>query len=121
MRPLLALCALALLLPGCGGSDPVEAAGGTVHLRIDEYRILPREIHVTGPRLRIVMTDAGILTHNVKVFSTTEFDADGKPIQIGDGTPTAPGRNGHLEGHHARAGPLPAGVLDRQPRRPRRA
>jgi len=42
MRPLLALIALLLLLPGCGGSDPVEAAGGVVRLRIDEYRILPR-------------------------------------------------------------------------------
>jgi len=89
MRPLLALIALVLLLPGCGGSDPVQAAGGTIRLRIDEYRILPREIHVSGDRVRIVMTDAGILTHNVKVFSTTEFDADDKPIMIGDGTPTA--------------------------------
>ena len=35
------------------------------------------------------MTDAGILTHNVKVFSTTEFDAEDKPIMIGEGTPTA--------------------------------
>src|SRR3954466_5575599 len=89
MRPLLALCALVLLLPGCGGSDPVEAAGGTVRLRIDEYRILPREIHVSGSHVRIVMTDAGTLPHTAKVFSTREFDAEDKPIQIGDGTPTA--------------------------------
>jgi uncharacterized cupredoxin-like copper-binding protein len=85
----LILAAVLALLSGCGGPDPVRADGGTIRLRIDEYRMLPREIRVTGPKVRIVMTDRGILTHNVKVFSTTEVDAEDKPIEIGTGTPTA--------------------------------
>jgi hypothetical protein len=35
------------------------------------------------------MTDRGILTHNVKLFSTTQTDAEDKPIEIGKGTATA--------------------------------
>jgi hypothetical protein len=90
MRPLLAIAiSLALLSSGCGDPPPVTARDGVVRLRIDEYRILPRTIRVTGPVVRIVMTDDGILTHNVKVFSTTQTDAENKPIEIGKGTPTA--------------------------------
>ena len=51
--------------------------------------MVPQQIRVDGPRVRIVATDAGILTHNVKIFSTTRTDSEGKPIQIGQGTPTA--------------------------------
>jgi hypothetical protein len=83
------ILAALLALPGCGGPDPVRVGDGIVRLRIDEYRILPREIRVPGPHVKIVMTDKGILTHNVKVFSTTETDAEDKPIEIGTGTPTA--------------------------------
>src|SRR4051795_13588306 len=90
MRWLLAVLLPAVLLAsGCGGPAPVKVRGGTVRLRIDEYRILPRQVEVTGPRVRLVMTDRGILTHNVKVFSTTETDAEDKPLEIGKGTPTA--------------------------------
>jgi hypothetical protein len=87
--PAALLIAALVALAGCGGPDPVAAPDGIVRLRIDEYRILPREIRVPGPHVRIVMTDRGILTHNVKVFSTTEVDAEDKPIEIGKGTPTA--------------------------------
>ena len=83
------ICAALLALAGCGGPDPVHAPDGVVRLRIDEYRILPRQIEVPGPHVKIVMSDKGILTHNVKVFSTTEVDAEDKPIEIGEGTPTA--------------------------------
>lgn len=79
----------ALLLAGCGEPDPVKVQGEVVRLRIDEYRLLPRQIEVRTPRVRLVMTDRGILTHNVKVFSTTETDAEDKPLEIGEGTPTA--------------------------------
>jgi uncharacterized cupredoxin-like copper-binding protein len=77
-----------LLLAGCGGADAVVSTDSTVHVRIDEYRLLPQKIRVMGPRVRLVLTDQGILTHNLKVFSTTEVDAEDKPILLG-GTKTA--------------------------------
>jgi uncharacterized cupredoxin-like copper-binding protein len=88
MRALLPACLALLALAGCGGDDPVEVPGRTVRLQLDEYRILPREIEVRGPRVRILARDTGVLTHNVKVFSATEVDDEDKPIEVG-GTPTA--------------------------------
>ena len=89
MRPLAAASLVALLaLAGCGDEDPVPASGGTVSLRLDEYRLTPPAVEVQGPRVKIVARDIGRLTHNVKVFSTTEFDSEDKPIQVG-GTNTA--------------------------------
>ena len=88
MRWLIALLPV-LALAGCGGEDTVHAGNGTFRLRLEEYRMVPQRIQVEGPRVTIVARDAGILTHNVKIFSTTKTDAEGKPVQIGPGTPTA--------------------------------
>jgi uncharacterized cupredoxin-like copper-binding protein len=84
LAPLLAL----LVLAGCGGSDEVAATNSTVRVRIDEYRLRPDKIRVTGPRITLVLQDTGILTHNLKVFSTTKVDEEDKPILLG-GTKTA--------------------------------
>jgi uncharacterized cupredoxin-like copper-binding protein len=73
MRPrratLAAIAALAATLPaGCGSDAPyVRASGSTVHLRLDEYRILPQRVTVPAGRIRIVAHDVGRLTHNVAV------------------------------------------------------
>jgi uncharacterized cupredoxin-like copper-binding protein len=88
MRSAGLLVILALALAGCG-EKTVQVRGDTVRLRLEEYRMIPQKIRVDGPQVRIVATDAGMLTHNVKIFSTTKTDSEGKPIQIGDGTPTA--------------------------------
>src|SRR5438128_10462579 len=94
MRPAMRLLApvtllvFALAAGGCG-EKTVHVRGDVVRLRLEEYRMVPQQIRVDGPHVRIVATDAGILTHNVKLFSTTRVDSEGKPIQIGDGTPTA--------------------------------
>ena len=87
MRRLAPLIAV-LLLAGCGGSKTVNAPGSTVHVRIDEFRLRPQEIRVKGPRIKLLLTDTGRLTHNLKVFSETQFDDTGKPILLG-GTSTA--------------------------------
>jgi uncharacterized cupredoxin-like copper-binding protein len=85
-----ALAALVLLaLAGCGEPDPVDIRGDTLRLTLNEYEILPRQIRVTGPEVHIVARDPGILTHNIKIFSTTKVDAEDKPVQIGKGTKTA--------------------------------
>jgi uncharacterized cupredoxin-like copper-binding protein len=83
------LAALALVVAGCGEPDRVDVSGDTLRLTLDEYQILPRQIGVSGPSVRIVARDTGVLTHNVKIFSTTKVDAEDKPVQIGKGTKTA--------------------------------
>jgi hypothetical protein len=93
MRALIRAAALVATLmiavAGCGGTKTLRVRGDVVRLRLEEYRMVPQQVRVDGPRVRIVATDAGILTHNVKIFSTTKTDSEGKPIQIGTGTPTA--------------------------------
>jgi uncharacterized cupredoxin-like copper-binding protein len=88
MRSVCAAFLAAVAVSGCNGDDPVTLPGSTVRLTLDEYSILPREVRVLGPRVHIVARDTGILTHNVKVFSTTETDREDKPIELG-GTSTA--------------------------------
>src|SRR3954451_5460559 len=80
-----------LLLAGCGSEKEVVATDSTVRVRIDEYRLLPQKIRVAGPRVHLVLTDNGRLTHNVKVYSTTETDEEGKPILLGGTTTAHPG------------------------------
>jgi uncharacterized cupredoxin-like copper-binding protein len=87
MRRLAPLTVL-LLLAGCGSAKEVVATDSTVHLRVDEYRLLPQKVRVAGPNVRLVLTDDGRLTHNVKVYSTTQVDEEDKPILLG-GTNTA--------------------------------
>src|SRR4051794_31260645 len=89
MRALATFAVLSVALAGCGGEKTVHVRGDVVRLRLEEYRMVPQRMRVDGPHVRIVARDDGILTHNVKVFSTTKTDAEGKPIQIGQGTPTA--------------------------------
>jgi len=84
LAPLLVVLSLA----GCGGSKEVVATDSTVRIRIDEYRLRPQRIRVAGPRIRLVVTDVGRLTHNLKVYSETQFDEEDKPILLG-GTNTA--------------------------------
>jgi hypothetical protein len=84
LAPLLAV----LVLTGCGASSTTVERGSTLHVRINEFRLRPQKISVKGPKITLVLTDDGRLTHNLKVFSDTQFDETGKPILLG-GTPTA--------------------------------
>jgi plastocyanin len=77
-----------LVLAGCGSGDEVVATDSTVRIRIDEFRLRPQKVRVVGPNVKIVMPDTGRLTHNLKVFSTTETDEEDHPILLG-GTSTA--------------------------------
>ncbi len=83
------LVALGLLLVASGcGSEPVEIEGNTLRLRLDEYRILPQDFRVERGRLRIVATNVGRLTHNVKIVQENPEDREAPPTEIG-GTRTA--------------------------------
>jgi len=70
------LAALALaastVAAGCGSDPPyTPAAGHTVRLRLDEYRVLPQRVTVPAGRIEIVARNTGRLTHNVAVV---QFD-----------------------------------------------
>jgi plastocyanin len=82
-------CALALLaLAGCGGDNPTTIQGRTLHVRLDEYRIMPQDVRVKAGRLRVVATNVGRLTHNLKIVRQDEQDLEAPPQELG-GTRTA--------------------------------
>jgi plastocyanin len=85
---LLAIVGAALLAPGCGGDDAVRVTGGIVRLDVDEYRIVPDKVSVPPGKVKILIHDTGLLTHNVHIEDTSERDAQGNPLDLG-GTPTA--------------------------------
>jgi plastocyanin len=92
LRCLLVVSALALCAVGCG-PDPVEIEGRTLRLRLDEYRIMPQDVRVREGRLRIVVTNVGRLTHNVKVVRRDPDDLEASPEEIGGTTSTHPGES----------------------------
>jgi uncharacterized cupredoxin-like copper-binding protein len=66
--PFAAAALAALALSGCARDEPyVPAAGRTVSLRLDEYRVLPQRVTVPAGRVRLVGRNTGRLTHNLAV------------------------------------------------------
>ena len=84
---------LPLLLAGCGGDDPVQLEGRTLRLRLDEYRIMPQDVEVRAGRLRIVATNIGRLTHNVKIVRENEENLEAPNEEIGGTRSTQPGES----------------------------
>jgi len=81
------LAVLAVLAGGCG-DEPREIEGRELRVRLDEYRIVPQDVKVRPGRLRIVATNTGRLTHNVKIVRRDEEDLEAPVTEIG-GTRTA--------------------------------
>jgi plastocyanin len=79
---------LVATLAGCGSEDPRAIEGRELRLQLDEYRITPQDVTVKPGRLRIVATNVGRLTHNVKVVRVDPRDHEAPVIEI-DGTRTA--------------------------------
>jgi plastocyanin len=90
---LLAALVAALALAACGGGDPVEVDGRTLRLRLDEYRILPQDVGVSAGRLRIVATNVGRLTHNVKIVKEDPDDSEAPVAEVGGTRSTQPGES----------------------------
>ncbi|MDX6707300.1 MAG: hypothetical protein QOI48_3146 [Solirubrobacteraceae bacterium] len=65
--PLAALAALVLALPGCGESDVLRTERPLVRLTLDEYRIVPQNVSIPPGRIKLVVRNAGRLTHNVVI------------------------------------------------------
>jgi plastocyanin len=90
---ILPLCAAAAIAAGCGGDDPVTIEGRTLRLRLDEYRITPQDVRVDPGRLRIVGTNVGRLTHNVKIVRRDPSDLEAPVREIGGTRSTQPGES----------------------------
>ena len=79
LRASLALLGAAAVVAGCGGGapDPVTDRDAVLRLRLGdpEYAMDPGAIKVRAGRIRIVATNRGVLTHNVKVEEDTEEEA----------------------------------------------
>ena len=75
-------------LAGCGDGEPVRIDERTLTLRLEEFRIVPEDVSVAPGRLRIVATNVGRLTHNIKVVKEDEEDREAPPTELG-GTGTA--------------------------------
>ncbi len=76
---LLALPAIAL--GGCGGDDPFRTGRPILRLSVDEYRIVPQDIVARPVRIKIVVRNAGRLTHNL-VIQVPPKDVDDKPEEV---------------------------------------
>ena len=85
---LAALTLAAAAVAGCGDGDPVRIEGHTLEVRLEEFRIVPEDVTVTAGRLRIVATNVGRLTHNLKIVREDEEDREAPPTELG-GTGTA--------------------------------
>jgi plastocyanin len=95
---------LVLALGACGGDDPVVLEGRTLRLRLDEYRIIPQDVEVRPGRLRIVGTNVGRLTHNVKVARRNPDNLEAPAEEI-DGTRSMqPGESAAVEFEDLRPG-----------------
>jgi plastocyanin len=72
---------------GCGDPKPIPVENRTIGLRLDEYRIMPQAVSAPAGRLRLIIRNLGILTHNVQVQTIPPVGADDPPGVIAR-TPT---------------------------------
>ena len=88
MAALLAVPALAL--GGCGEDDVFRTDRPILRVTLDEYRIVPQSIEVRPGRLKLVVRNAGRLTHNL-VIQVPE-GPDGNPLPVGRVATMQPGQ-----------------------------
>ena len=85
-----AFAAIALVLGGCGGADAYRTDRPVLRITLDEYRIVPQNIEVEPGRIKLVVRNAGRLTHNLVV--QVPEGPDGKPAPIGRVATMQPGQ-----------------------------
>jgi hypothetical protein len=85
---LAAIVAIVVWAGGCGGAlATVTERGRAIQFHLDEYRITPATVRVRTGRLKLIATNTGILTHNLRIESYRN-DSQGNPIVLAT-TPTA--------------------------------
>jgi uncharacterized cupredoxin-like copper-binding protein len=75
-----ALAAVALLAGGCGGDEVFRTDRPILRITVDEYRIVPQNIEIKAGRVKLVVRNAGRLTHNLVI--QVPKGPDGKPVPI---------------------------------------
>ena len=70
-----ALAALALAVAGCGDDDVFRTERPILRISLDEYRIVPQNISIPPGRVKLVVRNAGRLTHNL-VVQTRDDNGD---------------------------------------------
>jgi plastocyanin len=87
-RPLpVLLVAAAASLAGCNDPDPEPVQNMTIGLRLDEYRIMPQAVRAPAGKLRLIIRNHGILTHNVAIETIPKIGS-GAPVEELARTPT---------------------------------
>ena len=84
--------ALIIWAGGCGGHLPTATESGRrIQFYLDEYRITPTTVRVRTGRIKLVATDTGILTHNLRIESYRN-DSQGNPIVLATTATAHPGQ-----------------------------
>jgi uncharacterized cupredoxin-like copper-binding protein len=84
------LAAIALVAGGCGGDDVFRTQRPILRITLDEYRIVPQDIEVKPGPIKLVVRNAGRLTHNLVI--QVPGKPDDKPMQIARVATMQPGQ-----------------------------
>jgi len=90
------LLGLAATATGCAKADPVPVENRTIGLRLDEYRITPQAVRAPAGRLRLIIRNLGILTHNVQVETIPDLGSDAPPEVIAKTETVHPGERSEV-------------------------
>ena len=85
-----ALAAVALALGGCGGDEVFRTDRPVLRITLDEYRIMPQNVEVKAGRMKVVVRNAGRLTHNLAI--QVPHGPGGKPTPVARVATMQPGQ-----------------------------
>jgi hypothetical protein len=74
------LAAIALAPGGCGGGGVLRTDRPILRITVDEYRIVPQEIEAKPGRIKLVVRNAGRLTHNLVIQVPNGPDRSPTPV-----------------------------------------
>jgi uncharacterized cupredoxin-like copper-binding protein len=85
-----ALTAVLLAAGGCGGDKVFRTDRPILRITLDEYRIMPQNIEVKAGRIKLVVRNAGRLTHNLAI--QVPNGPGGKPTPVARVATMQPGQ-----------------------------
>jgi uncharacterized cupredoxin-like copper-binding protein len=85
-----ALAAVVLALGACGGDEVFRTDRPILRITLDEYRIMPQNVEVKAGRMKVVVRNAGRLTHNLAI--QVPNGPGGKPTPVARVATMQPGQ-----------------------------